>query len=51
MSTAAVARIVGLAALAASWMATAALAQSGSVGGAIGKGDKSISGTQEAPRA
>ena len=51
MSTAAVARIVGLAALAASWTATAALAQSGSVGGAIGKGDKSISGTQEAPRA
>ena len=51
MSTAAVARIACLAAFAASWTMTAALAQSGSGGGAIGKGDKSISGTQEAPLA
>ena len=51
MSTAAVARIVCLAALAASWTATAALAQSGSVGGSIGKGDKAISGSQEQSRA
>lgn len=50
MRTPAVARIACLAALAASWTAAAALAQSGSVGGSIGKGDKSISGSQEPAR-
>jgi hypothetical protein len=49
MSTA-VARIVCLAALAASSTVTTALAQSGSVGGSIGKEDKSISGSQEPAR-
>ncbi len=43
-------RILCLIALAA-LCATSALAQSGSVGGSIGKGDKSISGTQEPARA
>lgn len=51
MSATAVSRIVCLAALAVSWTATTALAQSGSVGGSIGKSDKSISGSQEPSRA
>jgi hypothetical protein len=51
MSAAAVVRIACLAAVAASWTITTALAQSGSVGGSIGKGDKSISGSQEPSRA
>ncbi len=42
--------ILCVAALAALWAAPA-LAQSGSVGGQIGKGDKSISGSQEPARA
>ena len=43
-------RILCVAALAALWTVPA-LAQSGSVGGQIGKGDKSISGSQEPARA
>jgi hypothetical protein len=43
-------RILCVAAVAALWSAPA-LAQSGSVGGSIGKGDKSISGSQEPARA
>lgn len=42
--------ILCVAALAALWMVPA-LAQSGSVGGQIGKGDKSISGSQQPARA
>jgi hypothetical protein len=45
-----IARIACLATLAISWGATA-FAQSGSVGGSIGKDDKSISGSQEPARA
>jgi len=51
MSKTAVGRIVCFAVLAAAWTTTAAFAQSGSVGGSIGKGDKSISGSQEPARA
>jgi hypothetical protein len=43
-------RILFIGAVAALWNAPA-LAQSGSVGGSIGKGDKSISGSQEPARA
>jgi hypothetical protein len=45
-----VARITCLATLAILWSATA-FAQSGSVGGSIGKEDKSVSGSQEPARA
>jgi len=43
--------LVSLAVVAAACTVTAALAQSGSVGGSIGKGDKSVSGSQEPARA